>query len=158
MADLCGLAADKYADRRALTHKVGDEWVDVSYAELGRNVEEIALGLIDLGLEHGDKVSILGHTRPEWTYANFAILSCGTVSVSIYQTNSPEECQYVLAHSESQGRLRRGRRAAGQGPRGRGEPPPPRAHRDLRPRRATSATRSRWTTCASAARPATRPT
>jgi long-chain acyl-CoA synthetase len=101
MADLCAIAADMYAGRRALTHKVGDEWFDVPYEELGRNVDAIALGLIDLGLAHGDKVAILSHTRPEWTYANFAILSAGTVSVSIYQTNSPEECEYVLSHSES---------------------------------------------------------
>ena len=43
----------------------------------------------------------LPHTRPEWTYANLAILAAGTVSVSIYQTNSAEECHYVLQHSES---------------------------------------------------------
>jgi long-chain acyl-CoA synthetase len=101
MADLLPLAAKKYADQPALKHKVGDEWVDVSYAELGTAVSETARGLIDLGLQRGDKVSILSHTRPEWTYANFAILSAGAVSVSIYQTNSAEECHYVLEHSES---------------------------------------------------------
>ena len=88
-------------DAPALRHKVGDEWHDVSYSELGTAVSEIGRGLIDLGLEHGDKVSILAHTRPEWTYANLAILAAGTVSVSIYQTNSAEECHYVLQHSES---------------------------------------------------------
>jgi long-chain acyl-CoA synthetase len=101
MADLLPLAAQRYAGQPALKHKVGDEWVEVGYEELGRAVSEIARGLIDLGLQQGDKVSILSHTRPEWTYANFAILSAGTVSVSIYQTNSPEECHYVLDHSES---------------------------------------------------------
>jgi len=101
MADLLPLAAERFADSVALKHKVGDEWVETSYAELGRTVRETALGLIDLGLEHGDKVSILSHTRPEWTHANFAILSAGLVSVSIYQTNSAEECHYVLEHSES---------------------------------------------------------
>ena len=101
MADLLPLAAEKYAGQTALKHKAGDEWVDVSYEELGRAVSETARGLIDLGLEPGDKVSILSHTRPDWTYANFAILSAGTVSVSIYQTNSAEECHYVLEHSES---------------------------------------------------------
>jgi long-chain acyl-CoA synthetase len=101
MADLLGIAAERYAGQTALKHKVGDEWVGVGYDDLGIAVREIALGLIDLGLEHGDKVSILSNTRPEWTYANFAILSAGTVSVSVYQTNSPEECLYVLDHSES---------------------------------------------------------
>jgi long-chain acyl-CoA synthetase len=101
MADLLPLAARKHAANVALKHKLGDSWIEVTYAELGRAVSETARGLIDLGLEKGDKVSILSHTRPEWTYANFAILSAGTVSVSIYQTNSPEECHYVLEHSES---------------------------------------------------------
>ena len=101
MADLAARAAEKYADQPALRHKVGDEWREVSYTELGAAVSEIGRGLIDLGLQHGDKVSILAHTRPEWTYANLGILAGGTVSVSIYQTNSAEECHYVLEHSES---------------------------------------------------------
>jgi long-chain acyl-CoA synthetase len=101
MADLLPLAAERFGDAPALAHKSGDEWVETSYADLGNAVSEIARGLIDLGLEHGDKVLILSHTRPEWTQANFAILSAGLVSVSIYQTNSAEECHYVLEHSES---------------------------------------------------------
>jgi long-chain acyl-CoA synthetase len=101
MADLAALAAAKHGDAPALRHKVGEEWQDVSYSELGTAVSEIGRGLIDLGLEHGDKVSILCHTRPEWTFANLAILAAGTVSVSIYPTNSAEECHYVLSHSES---------------------------------------------------------
>ena len=101
MADLAHLAAEKHAGKPALSYKSGDEWLEVSYEELGQIVSEVARGLIDIGLEHGDKVSILSHTRPEWTYANLAIMASGTVSVSIYQTNSAEECQYVLEHSES---------------------------------------------------------
>jgi long-chain acyl-CoA synthetase len=101
MADLLPLAAERFGEDPALKHKAGDEWVETTYSELGDAVSETARGLIDLGLTHGDKVSILSHTRPEWTYANFAILSAGLVSVSIYQTNSAAECHYVLEHSES---------------------------------------------------------
>ena len=107
MADLAGLAAAKHGDKPALRHKSGDthegtgEWAEISYTELGEAISEVARGLIDLGVEHGDKVSILSNTRPEWTFANLAIFSAGAVSVSVYQTNSPEECHYVLEHSES---------------------------------------------------------
>jgi long-chain acyl-CoA synthetase len=101
MAGLAAVAADTHAGNVALRHKVGDEWVDVSYAELGATVSEVARGIIDLGIGRGDRVSILANTRPEWTYANFGILAAGAASVSIYQTNSPEECHYVLDHSES---------------------------------------------------------
>jgi long-chain acyl-CoA synthetase len=101
IADLLPLAARRYGDAAAQRHKSGDEWVDTTYAELGRKVREIALGLVDLGLQPGDKVSILAHTRPEWTDACFGILTAGGALVTIYQTNSPEECRYVLAHSDS---------------------------------------------------------
>jgi long-chain acyl-CoA synthetase len=101
MAGLAAVAAEKHAGKPALRHKVGDAWVDIDYAELGVAVSEVARGLIDLGIVRGDRVSILGNTRPEWTFANFGILAAGAASVSIYQTNSPEECHYVLDHSES---------------------------------------------------------
>jgi long-chain acyl-CoA synthetase len=101
IADLLPIAAEKYADLPAQRHKVGDDWVDVSYAELGEAVKEVALGLIDLGIQPGDKVAILAHTRPEWTDACFGILSAGATLVTVYQTNSAEECQYVLHHSDA---------------------------------------------------------
>ena len=78
-----------------------DSWVDVSYAKLGGIVVELSLGLQELGIERHDKVGILSNTRPEWTYSDFAILCAGATVVPIYQTNSPEECEYVLNHSES---------------------------------------------------------
>src|SRR5215204_1654369 len=101
IADLLPLAVKKYGDKPAQRYKVGDDWVDSSYAELGEAVREVALGLVDLDIQPGDKISILAHTRPEWTHACFGILTAGATLVTIYQTNSPEECQYVLHHSDS---------------------------------------------------------
>src|SRR4051794_17315653 len=101
MADLALLAARKHAGRTAMLHKRGEEWIEVGFEEFGEIVREVALGLMSLGIEKGDRVSILSNTRPEWAYACFAILSAGGVSVSIYQTNSPIEVQYVADHSGS---------------------------------------------------------
>ena len=101
IADLLPLALRRYGDVPAQRFKSGDDWVDVSYVELGEKVKEVALGLIDLRLQPGEKVSILAHTRIEWTEACFGILTAGGILVTIYQTNSPEECQYVLHHSDS---------------------------------------------------------
>jgi long-chain acyl-CoA synthetase len=101
IADLLPLAVRKYGDKPAQRHKSGDEWVDSSYNELGEVVKEVSLGLVELGIQPGDKVSILAHTRPEWTHACFGILTAGGTLVTIYQTNSPEECRYVLEHSDS---------------------------------------------------------
>jgi long-chain acyl-CoA synthetase len=99
IADMMGLAAERYADRTAVTFKRGDEWAEVTYREVGEIVSEIARGLIDLGLDAGDRVAVLCTTRPEWTYASFAIASAGGVVVPIYPTNSPEECEWVASNS-----------------------------------------------------------
>jgi long-chain acyl-CoA synthetase len=103
LADLLTLAVEKHSAGSALRYKdqAKGAWVDVSYNELGEIVREFSLGLQDLGIEARDKVAILSNTRPEWTYSDFAVLCAGGTVVPIYQTNSPEECQYVLEHSES---------------------------------------------------------
>ena len=73
--------------------------VEWSYDELGTAVRDLARGLIALGIAPGDRVCVLGTTRPEWTLADCAILAAGAVNVPIYHTNSAEECRYVLEHS-----------------------------------------------------------
>jgi long-chain acyl-CoA synthetase len=101
LADLLPRAAEMYGDMPAVRFKEGDEWVSRSFREVEETVRPLALGLVGLGVEKGDKVSILGNTRPEWSYCDFAALSIGAVVVPIYQTNSPEECQYVLENSDA---------------------------------------------------------
>jgi long-chain acyl-CoA synthetase len=71
----------------------------ISYPELGRAVRDIAGGLAALGIERGDHVAILAGTRPEWTLADLGALCAGATVVPIYQTNSPEECEYILVHA-----------------------------------------------------------
>jgi long-chain acyl-CoA synthetase len=92
-------AAERHGDATALRSKRGGEWHDVSYRELGESARAIARGLIGLGIEPGDRVAILASTRPEWTLVDCGAMCAGAVVVPIYQTNSPEECRYVLEHS-----------------------------------------------------------
>ncbi len=101
IADLLPTAAEQYADRVAVRHKAGDQWHDVTFAEAGEIVAEIGRGLIDLGIQKGDRVSLLCNTRPEWSYADYGISTSGAVVVPIYPTNSPSECEWVAGNSES---------------------------------------------------------
>src|SRR3954454_13629180 len=101
MADLLGRAAEQYGDRVAARHKVDGTWQDVTYAQAGEVVREIGLGLIDLGVEPGERVCILCTTRIEWSFCDFAISAAGGVVVPIYPTNSPEECEWVAGDSEA---------------------------------------------------------
>src|SRR3954447_4118861 len=102
IGDLLPLAARKHGARAAVLYKdPGEGWISKTFAEVGEIVRSLSLGLIDLGIEPQDKVAILANTRPEWTYFDFAALSAGAVVVPIYQTNSAEECQYVLENSDA---------------------------------------------------------
>jgi long-chain acyl-CoA synthetase len=101
IADLLPLAAEKYASNVALRQKRDGEWHDVTYAAVGEIVSEIARGLLDLGIEKGDRVGILANTRPEWTYVDFAISAAGGTVVPVYPTNSPKECEWVVGNSEA---------------------------------------------------------
>jgi long-chain acyl-CoA synthetase len=83
----------------ALRFADANGWRQISYPALGEGVRQLAKGLIALGVEAGDRVAILSNTRAEWTLADFGALCTGAVVVPVYQTNSPEECQYVLEHS-----------------------------------------------------------
>jgi long-chain acyl-CoA synthetase len=101
LADLLPLSAKLYGDATAVRFKQDGAWLARSFNDVLEIVRSLSLGLIGLGVEKGDKVSILANTRPEWTYFDFAALSAGAVVVPIYQTNSPEECQYVLENSDA---------------------------------------------------------
>jgi long-chain acyl-CoA synthetase len=94
-------AADRFADRVAVRSKDGEEWRDRTFAEVSEIVDEIALGLIGLGLEPGERVALLANTRPEWTYSSLAISRAGGVVVPVYPTNSPDECEWVVGNSDS---------------------------------------------------------
>jgi long-chain acyl-CoA synthetase len=101
IADLVGLAAARYGEHVAVRHKRDGAWHDVTYAELEEIVSELGRGMVDLGIQPGDRVAILCTTRPEWTYAHFGIVCAGGVVVTIYPTNSPEECEWVAGNSEA---------------------------------------------------------
>ena len=88
-------------DGAALRFHDGEAWTELSYADLGTAVREIAAGLAAIGIDPGDRVSILAETRPEWTLADLGALCAGAVVAPIYDTNSPEECRHVLAHAGS---------------------------------------------------------
>jgi long-chain acyl-CoA synthetase len=94
-------AAERHQHRLAVRYQRDGEWRELTFAEVSEVVEEIALGLVGLGIEPGDRVGLLANTRPEWTFSSLAVSRAGAVVVPIYPTNSPEECEWVLGNSDS---------------------------------------------------------
>jgi len=91
--------ARRYDGKAALMVKRAGAYQDISWAELARQVEEVALGLLDLGVQPGERVAILSENRPEWAIADLAILSAGAVTVPIYTTLAPQEIEFILQNS-----------------------------------------------------------
>lgn len=58
-------------------------WHAISWSELDRQVSEIGLGLRAAGVARDEAVAVLSETRPEFAYADLAILGCGAISVAI---------------------------------------------------------------------------
>ncbi len=99
LAELVLAAGRRFGDTPAFRHKTGHGWAEVSYATLAHTVRELAAGLIDQGIEHGDRVALFANTRPEWSYVHYATLCAGAVLVPLYPTSSVEEVRHILKHS-----------------------------------------------------------
>jgi long-chain acyl-CoA synthetase len=99
VATLPGSATERFSDRVAARYKSGESWEEITYADAGTAIDEIALGLVDLGVEVGDRVCILSNTRLEWTLVSFGISAAGGVVVPVYPTNSAHECEWVAGNS-----------------------------------------------------------
>jgi long-chain acyl-CoA synthetase len=83
----------------------GDHWHSVSWEEAGQRVEELANGLLALGVRKGDPFAILGTTRLEWSLFDFALACIGAIGVGVYMNSSPRDTRYVVEHSEAIGAL-----------------------------------------------------
>src|SRR3954467_12029524 len=68
--------------------KIDGAWTDVTCAEAADQIRSAALGLIALGVQAGDRVSIFSATCYEWAILDLAILAIGAVTVPIYETSS----------------------------------------------------------------------
>jgi long-chain acyl-CoA synthetase len=86
-------------DRPLLAYRDGDRFVDVPAHEVAERVRRLAAGLISLGVEPGDRVALMSHTRMEWTELDYAILAAGAATVPIYETSSAEQIQWIVSDS-----------------------------------------------------------
>ncbi|MEV4419842.1 AMP-dependent synthetase/ligase [Patulibacter sp. NPDC049589] len=104
VADLAFRAADAFGGHAFAKHQTAPEqWAERTYRQLADDVTDFGLGLLGLDIRPGDRVSVLGSTRPLWTIAHLGIVATGAVHVSVYPTNSPEECAWVVGDSGSTG-------------------------------------------------------
>ena len=91
----------KSNDITALRYKKGGRWIARSWSDWKTTAEEVAGGLMALGIEPGERVAVLANTRIEWFYSDIGIMMSGAVVIPIYQSNTPDQCEYIINNSGS---------------------------------------------------------
>ncbi len=76
-------------------------WTPLTWQSYGETILNAARALASLGMKKSDVVCILGFNRTEWCAMDMAAMMAGGMSAGVYQTNSPQEIEYILNHSEA---------------------------------------------------------
>ena len=87
------------AYRRPVDRDGTTTWQSMTWGEAGEEVQALAAGLVELGVEPEQRVAIISSTRVEWALADFAILCAGAATTTVYPTTNPEDVAYILADS-----------------------------------------------------------
>jgi long-chain acyl-CoA synthetase len=93
---------EKYGDHgKAMRYKHNGIWQPYTWKDYYLNVKYLALGLLSLGFEPGDKVAIIGDNAPQWYYAELAAQTNHGLSVGLYSDLTPREIRYIVENSEA---------------------------------------------------------
>ena len=76
-------------------------WLVQTWSEVSEKVNLIARGLIDNGVQHGDRVALFVNNCPEWQQIDFAILTAGAVTVPLYATSTVDQIRHIVNDSGS---------------------------------------------------------
>ncbi len=74
-------------------------WMDVTASQFKDDVIAVTKGLVAAGIEPGDRVALMSHTRYEWTLIDYAIWTAGAITVPVYETSSGEQAEWILSDS-----------------------------------------------------------
>jgi long-chain acyl-CoA synthetase len=85
----------------AMREKEFGIWRPITWAQYLENVKYLALGMVSLGLQKGDKVAMIGDNRPEGLWAEMAAMCVGAIGVWLFQDSLIDEVQYIIDHSDA---------------------------------------------------------
>ena len=99
--DLYADRAERMGDEPLYTYKSGNDWVTVTANEFLADVRAVAKGLIHYGLKKGDAVAFMCRTSYDWDLTDAAIMACGGVLATIYDTDSAEQIRNIVNNSDA---------------------------------------------------------
>ncbi|WP_426592239.1 AMP-dependent synthetase/ligase [Cellulomonas sp. McL0617] len=89
-------------DRVVVEHKTqpGGPWIPLTATEFDAEIVAVAKGLVARGVEPGDRVGIMSHTRYEWSLLDWAVWAIGAIPVPLYETSSAEQVLWILTDAD----------------------------------------------------------
>lgn len=81
----------------AFRYPYGEHWISRTWAQTGSDVDEVAAGMLALGLRSEDRVGIMASTRYEWIIVDLGILSAGGATTTVYPTTGEADAAYIIA-------------------------------------------------------------
>lgn len=91
---------ENYPQQNALVSKVKGKWVKTSIQEYIEKANLISKGLIELGVNPGDKIAVISNNRTEWNILDIGISQIGAISVPVYPTITVEDYVYIFNNAE----------------------------------------------------------
>lgn len=85
--------------RTFMTHKVKNEWVEISYKETIEKADAISAWFLEIGIKKGDRLALIIENGPDYVYYDQALQQVGAVNTSIYPTLTETEIEYILNDS-----------------------------------------------------------
>ncbi len=99
LTELVHRQARTYGSRKAVSHKVGNRWIDTSWNEFRANVDAAAAALEILGIKEQEAIAICSPNRIETLYTDFGAYANRAIPISIYSTSSLEQICYIVNDS-----------------------------------------------------------
>ncbi|MGN6161085.1 MAG: AMP-dependent synthetase/ligase, partial [Marmoricola sp.] len=91
---------EKSPNTEAFRYPDGDGWVSLTWQESRAQVDEVAAGLLALGIQQEERVGIASSTRWEWILADLAVMCAGAATTTVYPSTMASDVAYIVSDSE----------------------------------------------------------
>ncbi len=95
--------AERLGSKTALRFKHFGRYENITWSDYRRRADRAAAGLLQLGIQKGDRVAIFSENRHEWLEADHGMLSAGAVTVPLHAPLTAQQAEYQIGHSDVRG-------------------------------------------------------
>jgi len=90
-----------YKEKTLFSFKDGKNWTSISWNKSKELVQNLALGLHEIGVKKNDKIALIAENSFKWCVVDLSVMSLGAITVPGYTTSNEEELLYLLSHSDT---------------------------------------------------------